>query len=151
MSEETTHAITLRLSKGYEFLATFDKRPDLPPLLLDEPPPLGDGHGPNAAALLATAVGNCLAASLLFCLRKSRADVTDLTARVSARIVRNEKGRFRVGGIDVEIEPALPPESAGRLPRCSEMFEEFCVVTESVRKGIPIAVTLKTPDGTFSV
>jgi organic hydroperoxide reductase OsmC/OhrA len=151
VSEETTHTITLKLGKGYGFLATFDKRPDLPPLLLDEPPPLGEGRGPNAAALLAAAVGHCLASSLLFCLRKSRADVSDLTASVSARIVRNEKGRFRIGGIDVEISPALPPDSAGRLPRCAEMFEDFCVVTESVRKGIPVAVTLKTPEGTFSV
>lgn len=151
MSEEIVQSITLRLGKGYEFTASLDRRPDLPALLLDEPPPLGEGRGPNATALLATAVGNCLAASLLFCLRKSRAEISDLTARVSARVVRNETGRFRVAGIDVELVPVLPSEAAGRLERCAGLFEDFCVVTESVRKGIPVAVTLKTPDDTFSV
>ena len=26
--------------------------------------------------------------------------------------------------------------------RCLEQFEDFCVVTESVRRGIPVAVTV---------
>ena len=147
MPEDITHRITLKLDKGYEFLATFEKWPDLPALRLDEPPPLGEAHGPNAAGLLATAVGNCLAASLLFCLRRSRAEVRDLTAHVTARVVRNDKGRFRIGGINVEIAPVLSPEAAAPLQRCAEMFEDFCVVTESVRQGIPVTVTLAAPEG----
>ena len=147
MPEDITHRITLKLDKGYEFLATFEKWPDLPALRLDEPPPLGEAHGPNAAGLLAAAVGNCLAASLLFCLRRSRVEVRDLAAHVTARVVRNDKGRFRIGGINVEIAPVLSPETAGRLQRCAEMFEDFCVVTESVRHGIPVTVTLAAPEG----
>jgi hypothetical protein len=43
-----------------------------PPLRIDEPPPLGEERGPDAAALLGAAVGDCVAASLVFCLRKAR-------------------------------------------------------------------------------
>lgn len=49
--------------------ADFDN-PALPVLVTDEPPPLGGDAGPNPARLLGTAVANCLAASLLFSMRK---------------------------------------------------------------------------------
>ena len=65
----------------------------------------GDDRAPNAAAVLAAAVGDCLAASLAFCLRKVRIAPEGLTARVKARVERNEQGRFRIAGIDVDIEP----------------------------------------------
>jgi organic hydroperoxide reductase OsmC/OhrA len=144
--EEITHRITLKLDKGYEFLATFESWPDLPPIRCDEAPPVGEARGPTATGVLATAIGNCLAASLLFCLRRSHADVRDLTARVTARVVRNEQGRLRVGGLDVELVPVLSAESAPSLERCAEIFQDFCVVTQSVRQGIPVAVTLTTPE-----
>ena len=78
MAEEMVNVVSLKLQHGYEFLAAFEKFPDVAPVLLDEPPPLGASHGPNASALLGAAVGNCLAASLLFCLRRSRVDVSDV-------------------------------------------------------------------------
>ena len=46
---------------------------------------------------MGAAVGNCLAASLLFCLEKARVPVTDIRARVEGYVVRNESGRLRVG------------------------------------------------------
>jgi hypothetical protein len=42
--------------------------------LTDEPPPLGQGAGPNPSRLLAASVANCLSASLLFALRKFNPD-----------------------------------------------------------------------------
>ena len=71
-------------------------RARVPPLLLDEPEPLGDGDGPNAAKVLAAAVGNCLSASALYCLRRARIDVQSMRTTVSASLSRNEAGRLRV-------------------------------------------------------
>jgi uncharacterized OsmC-like protein len=117
-----------------------------PPLRLDEPRPLGEERGPNAAALLGAAVGDCLAASLVFCLRKARVSVDGLTARVATHVTRNEKGRFRIGGIDVELVPEVGEVDRDRLARCEELFEEFCVVTASVRQGIAVNVSIKEPE-----
>ena len=56
---------------------------------------------------------------------------------------KNEAGRLRVSHLDVELSPELDPEDMGRLARCEGLFEDFCTVTESIRQGIPVAVTVK--------
>jgi len=40
---------------------------------MDEPEPMGGNSGPNACKVLAATIGNCLTASLLFCLQKAMA------------------------------------------------------------------------------
>ncbi len=141
MADETTNPVSLTLKENYEFLATFEKFPDIAPIPLDEPPPLGSGHGPNASAMLGAAVGHCLAASLLFCLRRSRTDVSGTDVKVTVRLARSDKGRLRIAGIDVAIEPELAAgQDPARFERCQELFEDFCVVTQSVRNGIPVDV-----------
>lgn len=144
MANEREHSVTLRYERGYEFVAEFHEPHVVPLLLLDEPKPLGEGLGPNASALLGAAVGDCLGASLLFCLRKLHLDVDDLTVQVVTHVVRNDKGRFRVSGIDVTLDPTLHDQDRATEERCRGLFEDFCVVTESVRHGIPVKVTLGT-------
>jgi len=141
---ENRFALALTLRDGYAFSVDFEQE-GIPPLLLDEPAPLGEGEGPNPARLLAAAVGNCLGSSLLFCLRKSRVEVRGLRVAVEGTIVRNERGRFRIGEIGVKLAPNVPPEHHERMGRCLELFEDFCIVTESVRQGIRVDVEVETP------
>ncbi len=145
MSETRNYKVDLRYVRGYEFVATFPDEKELPPIVFDEPPPLGEGTGPNAAAVLAAAVGNCLAASFAFCLRKARVEPVDLTAAVVARVGRNEHGRFRISSIDVELTPEVNDSDRPRLERCERLFEDFCIVTESVRRGIDVNVKVVQP------
>ena len=145
MSVETLHHVTVRLARDYEFVAEFDDVPEGASILLDEPAPLGKGRGPNAAAPLSAAVGNCLAASLAYCLRKSRIDVSDLTAHVTTHITRTDKGRSRISAIDVELVPEMADPDPVRMARCGDLFEDFCTVTASVRQGIHVNVSVKAP------
>lgn len=141
MTRASTHdesfQISLTLREGYEMSADFGL-PGVEPLLFDEPAPLGAGHGPNAARVLASAVGNCLAASLLFCLRKARVDVQELRATVTGTMARNERGRLRITGLRVRLEPVVPADQHDRMARCVELYEDFCLVSQSVRQGIDI-------------
>ncbi len=140
MSEMSSFTITLEQEQGFDFRVKFDW-PGNPDLLLDEPEPLGKRHGPNAARLIAAAVANCLSASLVFCLRtKFKQNPGPLRATVAGRIARNERGRVRIGGFDVRIELAEDSAAIGHLDRCMAQFEDFCVVTESIRNGIPVSV-----------
>jgi uncharacterized OsmC-like protein len=143
MADETVNTVSLKLKQGYEFETTFENFPDAPVLVLDEPPPLGTARGPNASAMLGAAVGNCLAASLLFCMQRSRAPLAGIGARVAVHIARSETGRLRISGIDVTIEPEMASgQDPAKLDRCRELFEDFCTVTQSIRNGIPVEVTV---------
>ena len=57
-------------------------------------------------------------------------------------VVRNEAGRLRIEGIDVDLTPCFPANDAGRFERCKTLYEDFCIVTESVRRGISVNVHL---------
>lgn len=127
---------------GYEFKVAFDKEP-FAPLLLDEPPPLGHDRAPNAARVLAAAIGNCLAASFVFCLERRKAPVGAVRADVEVEIVRNEAKRLRIGKIDVTLHTSLPADDPA-LAACLATFEDFCIVTQSVRKGIDVAVRVES-------
>ena len=147
MSELPSFTLTVEHREGMSFVVKFDWD-GVPELLLDEPAPLGAQQGPNAVRLVAAAVANCLSASLLFCLQKSKVGGAEIGATAHGRVARNEQGRLRIEGIDVQIQLAGVSADAPRLPRCLELFEDFCVVTESVRKGIPVTVTVTDTTGT---
>lgn len=138
-SIEKVSRTTMSREAGYRFRVRFD-REGMPDLITDESPPLGEGKGPNPSRLLAAAVGNCLAASLLFCLGKARLAVEGLEAEVLTEFTRNEEGRLRIRGIKVRLLPAWTKETAAKAQRCLQIFEEFCVVTQAVRQGVPVEV-----------
>lgn len=134
--------LALTLRDGYTFTVDFAPG-EGPPLVVDELSPLGEGNGPNPARLLAAAVGSCLSASLLYCLRKSRVEVAELRTKVEGTIVRNERGRLRIGGLRVRLAPEVTQEQRERMGRCLELFQDFCIVTESVRAGIAVDVDVE--------
>lgn len=136
-------SLTLDSIQDLEFRIKFD-RAGLQDLLIDEPPPAGQGKGPDPGRLLASAVGGCLSASFMFCARKLRLDIQGLHTEVKVAHTRNEKGRLRIGKIDVAIEPRFGEPDEQKLRRCLELFEDFCVVTQSVRKGIDVSVNVQT-------
>ena len=121
--------------------------PGRPPLVADEPPPMGRGEGPSPGQLLLGAVGNCMTDSLLFALRKFKLDGEPLSTRVDAVVGRNPEGRQRFLSIDVALSLGRLPDDAPKLARVLAQFEQFCTVGQSVAQGIPTRVTVRGPDG----
>jgi organic hydroperoxide reductase OsmC/OhrA len=142
MADTDEFTVRMELQDGYRFLVDFQQE-GVPTLLVDEPVPLGAGEGPNAARLLAAAVGNCLSASALYCLRRARVPVHGMRTSVVASLVRNDRGRLRVGALRVQINPQVDAADEGRIQRCLTLFEDYCVVTESVRAGLDVSVDVK--------
>lgn len=141
----TSVSIAMTQKQDYQF--TVDFGPGTAALLADEPPPLGKGEGPAPTQLLLAAVGNCLSASLLFALRKFRQDGGALSAQVNGTVGRNPENRLRVQSIEALLRLGRRGEEIEHLDRILGQFEEFCTVTQSVRGGIPVTVTVTDSEG----
>ncbi len=113
----------------------------------DAPPPLGAGLGPDSEQLLMAAVANCLAGSLAFSLRKYRNPELPIHAQAEAQVGPDAQGRLRVRGIDVELRLGVPAAGLRLLERALAQYENHCVVTQSVRAAIPVAVRVVDGDG----
>jgi organic hydroperoxide reductase OsmC/OhrA len=146
MAENRTIGVTLTQEQDYAFRVQFDGSA-IPELLTDEGEPLGHDAGPNPSRMLLAAVANCLSASLLFALRKYKNRTAPLTTRATATIGRNEAGRVRILAIEANLRLAEPVASLASGERLLAQFEQFCTVTESVRGGIPVTVTVTDGEG----
>ena len=138
MTTDTRQPVRLTQQRDFQFQVDFGA--GIAPLLADEPPPLGSGQGPSPEQLLAAAVGNCLAASLLFSLRKYKQQPEPITAEVSAHTGRNAENRLRIQSMQVVLTLGQPAAALQHLDRALAQFEDFCTVTQSVRGGIEVNV-----------
>jgi uncharacterized OsmC-like protein len=142
MSEQPE--VRLRQIADYRFDIDFGA--DLPHLAADEPPPVGSGQGPNPSALLLAAVGTCMSASFHFAMQKFRESPGTISATARATVGRDEHHHLRIQAIAVTIGFTAAAATIGHLDRILDQFEQFCTVSASVGRGIPITVSVT--DGT---
>ncbi|MHA2060143.1 MAG: OsmC family protein [Candidatus Ranarchaeia archaeon] len=143
MSEEERVTTTiLEQVSDYEFRVKFDLD-EVEDIIMDEPKPLGGSKGTTASRALAAAVSHCMSASFIFCMRKREVPLTSLKTVAKSYMRRNEKGRWRIHHIDITVHPKYEDPTHHRIARCVEIFEDYCIVTQSVRKGIPINIKVE--------
>ena len=131
----------LVLIQGYKFKAEFDQA--IPDLIVDELEPLGENAGPNPTRLLSVAVGHCLSSSLLYCLSRARIKAKNLETTIKSIQERNNEGRLRIGRLEVQVRLDVDEKDKDRVPRCLDIFEKYCTVTQSVMKGIKVTVNVQ--------
>lgn len=142
-----TSAPTVRLRhvEGYQFLLDFGE--PLAGLMVDEAPPIGEGVGPCPEQLLVAGVANCLVASMIFALGKFRQDARGVEAQATCDIERNAEGRLRIMAIRVDIALGAEAFEMDRIGRVLDQFERFCTVSESVKRGVPVSVSVRDGAG----
>lgn len=146
MSADDQIRVTLQHEEGYRFSIDFEGS-GLDAIHTDLPPPNGQGSGPDPEHLLLAALANCLAASLLHALRVNRnPEASGVRAEVSARPARNAEGRLRIPQVFVELQLPGHNDDYQGLDKVLAKFEDFCTVTQSVRKGIDVEVTVRDAD-----
>ncbi len=136
----SSHNVTLRFAqrRDYQFDVAFGE--GVPPLLCDEPLPLGQSAGPAPVQLLAAAVGNCLADSLLFALRKYKQQPEPIRGEITAEVDRNSAGRLRVLQLQATLTLGVAADRLEHLDRALAQFEDFCTVTQSIAPAIAVTV-----------
>ncbi|WP_271679508.1 OsmC family protein [Thermomonas mangrovi] len=146
MSDTDGIRLVLEQEGAYAFKVSFDGT-TLDALHTDEPAPLGGGTGPNPSALLLAGVANCLSASLVFALRKFKNSPGPIRAEITARKERNAEGRWRIPRAEVVITLADKAAALEHFDRVLAQFEQFCIVTQSVRDGMAVEVSVIDADG----
>ena len=146
MSDTDGIRLVLEQEGAYAFKVSFDGT-TLDALHTDEPAPLGGGTGPNPSALLLAGVANCLSASLLFALRKFKNSPGPIRAEITARKERNAGGRWRIPRAEVVITLADSAATLAHFDRVLAQFEQFCIVTQSVREGVVVDVAIVDAEG----
>ena len=142
MSDKQHFEVDIENIEDYKFRVKFDEE-SMGEMITDETESVGGkGEGPPPSRLLAAATLNCLMASLKFCLDKKRVDLKSLKGKVDVTIERIDK-RLRVTEMDVHIRPGIDEENKKKLEQCADIFENYCVVTESVRNGIEVDVNVE--------
>ena len=139
MSEERGFSVEITREENFRFSVDFGLE-GMDPFYMDEPEPVGANTGPNASKVLAAAMANCLAASLMFCLQKSRVEIEDMKATARGLLRRNEDRRWRITEINVDLYPKVPEDKGKQLERCKEIFDDFCIVSKSIEQGIPVNI-----------
>ena len=143
MSNDNTFSLSMELLEDFMFKVDFD---EFGYIVTDEAPPLGQGEGPNPARLVGAAVANCLCASFLFALKKKKQTLASLQAEVEGKLGKID-GFWRIINIRVAITADTAALDKAVLDTALQQFENFCIVTQSIRRGIPIHVELKSKQG----
>lgn len=144
MSAQPSFEISLDLLEQYVFKADFG---EMGFIIVDEPAPLGTGEGPNPTRLLATAVANCLSASLIFALNKRKQSTKDLKATAEGKLARKKDGFWRVENIDVKLKIDIKDMDQVAVKDALSAFEDYCLVTQSIREGIPVSLSVEDMEG----
>ena len=63
-----------------------------------------------------------------------------MKTEVEGTVARNEEGRWRVKRMKVWLHPEVDEGQRRQMEWCVEIFEQYCVTTQSVRKGIDVEV-----------
>jgi len=140
-------APTVSLTQVHDYQFELDFGGTVPKLLADEPEPLGNGEGPSPIQLLASSVGSCLSASLLFALRKFKQQPGPMGCRVEAELGRNAEGRLRVLSMTVRMTIGVPAHTLQHLDRVLGSFENYCTVTQSLVPAIAVHLAVFDSDG----
>ncbi|MFX1313167.1 MAG: OsmC family protein [Promethearchaeota archaeon] len=99
--------------------------------------------GPNPTSLLALSVLSCLAASFTFCLKKKGFTLEELNGKAEVVLRRNKKGFWRLKKIYITITPTIDdPNIRKRADICMKFFEQYCIISESLRDGMEVDVKI---------
>lgn len=141
--------VELNWLKNFTFEVTVN---GFPKFYMDELEPVGEDSAPNPADYLLVSVGGCVASSFLYSTLKLGISIKKLQVKVWGKYTRKE-GMVRVGEVNVElyVDPATENVPAENLELCLNVFRRYCVVSESLKEGIPVTVSLKMGERLFEV
>jgi hypothetical protein len=99
---------------------------------------MGSGVGPSHMQLLAAAVGDCLADSKFFALRKFKQSAEPWRCDVEDQVGRSGEGCLRVFQIRAMLTLGVPAAKLEHLDRVLEQFEGFVRSLKAWVRGLQL-------------
>ncbi|MHA2289486.1 MAG: OsmC family protein [Promethearchaeota archaeon] len=110
---------------------------------VDEPASFhGTNLGPSAVEYLLIGIGGCLGTTFIYCLQKRNIELESFEVEVDGKLTHTgPKLLLRLVNIavDLKYKPKETTPAVG-IDECIKEFKDFCIVTNSIAKGIPIDV-----------
>lgn len=112
---------------------------DLPAIITDYVPPLGDGKGYMPLQLFLLSLASCVGGTIAPLLRKMRKNVKGLT--VSAKGARREQHPTGFERIELDIRLVSDDTTDAELDKAISMAEEtYCPVLSMIKNNVKVTV-----------
>lgn len=134
--------VRINYSENLHFIAsarTFEN------LHIDEPESFhGTDLGPSAVEYFLIGIGGCLGSTFTYCLQKKQIEIENLEIVIDGQLKHSEpKLRLQLVNVEVEIFYVLKPGySKEKLEQCLKIYQEYCVISNSIHKGLPLEVKI---------
>lgn len=112
---------------------------------IDEPESFhGTNLGPSSVEYLLIGIGGCISTTILYCFQKNNIEIETFNVRVEGKLKHvGPKNRLRLITVDVLID-FKPKDGLNqkKIEKCIKIYEEHCVVSNSIKMGLPINVNI---------
>lgn len=115
-------------------------------VLIDEPLSFkGNDRGPSPVEYILIGIGSCLGASFIHCCKINNFEIKKLNIVVDGKMThRKPYNHLELAYVNVELNIIHFEEKTNeKFEKCLEIFREYCVVSNSLIRGLPINVNIK--------
>lgn len=112
-------------------------------ILIDEPRSFkGKDRGPSPVEYILVGIGGCLGSSFIFCLEKNNFEIKELNIVVDGKMThRKPYNHLELVNVSVELNILdFEGKSKKKFDKCLEIFREYCIISNSLIRGLPIDV-----------
>ena len=95
-------------------------------------------RGGVARALFTASALYCMAGSVNYMLRARKVAIKDIKGTASIKMGKNEKNQDLVESMTLNIDVDIPENNRPELDRCIKYFENGCLITRGLKKGIEV-------------
>jgi len=112
-----------------------------PPLLFDRPVKFGGkSRFPCPDHYFFSAVGGCVITTFLFFRGRLKLKMKELQVSVQGEVNSVGPEGYRVANLDIVVHVGVDEGERSKAEKCAELAREFCHLTRSLERGIPVSV-----------
>ncbi|MGV9173528.1 MAG: OsmC family protein [Promethearchaeia archaeon] len=119
---------------------------------MDEPESFhGTNKGPSPVEYFLLGIGGCMASTFVFCCQKNEIEIHDISITIDGQLTHREDRENLLQFQKIEgyimFIPKHGEQNKQAIKQCINDFQKYCVVSNSLRQGIPLSVNVNWNKG----